>query len=141
VPSAFTTNGGNVAPIRAISGAATGLITSGSGAATDLAVGPDGTTYVSEFASDSSPATILAFAGGATGNVPPLRTFTGPTILPNSQILVDANGYVYVSEHTISPSTLLAAYSPTASGIPAPLFVLGNESDIVTNATGVALQP
>jgi hypothetical protein len=140
-PSAFTTNGGNVAPARTISGSATGLITSSTGAATALAVGPDGTIYVSEFSSESAPATILAFASGANGNVPPLRTFSGPTILPNSQILVDANGYVYVSEHTFGPSTLLAAYSPTASGIPAPLFVLGNESDVVTDATGVALQP
>lgn len=117
---------GNVAPIRSLGGALTGLSAdSVVGATTDTA----GNLYVTvEAVSGTGPVpvfsgSILEFAAGATGNVAPIRTISGTSTLLHavSGIQVDSAGNIYVLSATPSPTSTSIAptilkFSATASG-------------------------
>jgi hypothetical protein len=63
---------GNVAPLSAISGGATGLAN-----ATGVAVDSAGTVFVTNFLAGKG--SVTTYASGATGNVAPATTVTGPS--------------------------------------------------------------
>ena len=67
---------GNVAPIATIAGSKTGLAGNGLSYAGGIAVDSSGLIYVTTGVRQLNPS-ILVFAPGANGNVPPLRTITG----------------------------------------------------------------
>jgi hypothetical protein len=106
---------GNVAPLRTIAGAATGLV-SPFGVAVDTA---NGELFVLN--NDS----ITVYALGASGNVAPLRTLAGPATGMNSAIAVffdPVNHELFVANN-FDPGTI-TVYSPGASGDTAPVRTL-----------------
>jgi hypothetical protein len=100
----FAIPSGSSTPSRTISGSATGMA-SGSSAdfATSIAVGPDGSLYVTDLDPTGTTPEILVFGPGANGNVAPVRTISGTaTTLSNSEdsgaapITVGPDGSLYV---------------------------------------------
>lgn len=94
---------GPSAPVRRISGAATGLASP-----RDVALDGNGFLYVSELSG-----TVRVFAPGATGNVAPVKTFgTGPGTAYGIDV---AGGEIYVRK-----ANSYLVYAPSATGSPAP---------------------
>lgn len=94
---------GPSAPVRRVSGPATGL-----SSPRDVALDSNGFLYVAE-----GSGTVRVFAPGASGNVPPVKSFgTGPGTAYGIDI---SGGEIYVRK-----ATSYLVYSPAASGTPAP---------------------
>ncbi len=116
----------NVPPSRSIVGSTnTGL--SGPLA---IEIGPNGKTYVTNFASNS----ISVFASNANGDVAPQRRISGPTsTLTNPRYLdVDKSGYIWVPD-----DTKVKSFAPTANGDVAP----ASSFETGMNTFGLAIAP
>ncbi len=102
---------GNVAPIRTISGALTGI--SGPG---DVAVNSAGDVFSSNFNSD----TITEYAPGASGNVAPICTISGSNtgLDENDDISLAPDGTLYVGNFAGTP---VVVFAPGACGNVTPL--------------------
>jgi hypothetical protein len=118
-----------VAPIRTISGGATGLSTP-----FDLALDAVGTLYVSNVGNQ----TVTEYTVGADGNVAPIRTITG---LPgNAGLAVDAAGTLYVANPTNpSPPDSITEYAAGANGGATPIRTISGSSTGLNNPVGVAV--
>jgi sugar lactone lactonase YvrE len=134
------TASGNVAPAIDIAGAATGLVD-----ATGVAVDAQHNIYVSNIVAGSQTnSDVLVFAAGATGDLAPLQTISGPnTELEFAWgIAVDAAGNIYVANQALSgaPSSV-NVYAPGANGDVAPIRRIAGNNPGLTDPTAVALDP
>jgi len=127
---------GDAAPVVALSGSTTGLISPDA-----VALDGAGNIYVADFAGR-----VQVFAPGSTGNVAPLRSIAGAATALGSPlgIGVDGNGSVYVSNREAGTVTV---YSPGSSGNVAPVRTItgptsgllaagGNPQQLAVTATG-----
>ncbi|HEX3830563.1 MAG TPA: beta-propeller fold lactonase family protein [Solirubrobacteraceae bacterium] len=104
---------GNVAPLRTIAGAATGL----GGGVFGIAVDAAGHVYASNHYRNS----ITEYASGATGNVAPIATLAGPATgvqLPTG-IALDPAGHLWVDN-----AAGITEYAAGASGNAAPIAAI-----------------
>jgi DNA-binding beta-propeller fold protein YncE len=129
---ALTANG-NVAPLRTISGAATGLTVNTVGLAVD--------TVNNEFfvAIGLPTNSVLVFARTANGNVAPLRTISGAATGLNSPygVAVDiVNNEVAVTNLSGNSVTV---YARTANGNVAPLRTISGAATGLNSPTGLAV--
>jgi sugar lactone lactonase YvrE len=104
---------GNVAPLRKIAGAATGL----GGGVFGIAVDAAGHVYASNHYRNS----ITEYASGANGNVAPIATLTGPATgvqLPTG-IALDPAGHLWVDN-----AAGISEYAAGANGNAAPIAAI-----------------
>jgi len=131
---------GNVAPVRTIGGANTGI-----DCLRQIAVDELGYVYVANFgpcpgsADAGRSATlgrILVFASNANGNVAPIRTLAGPStrIKVATAIAVDADGTLYVGTSN-GPFSSILRFAPGASGNVPPLRSLFSNYAVVDGLT------
>lgn len=98
-----------------------------------IALGNDGSLYVSEYAK------VLEFAANAQGDVAPQRTIEGPrTGLGIGGIAVDGQGTIYAGSAGGSASSV-RVFAPGASGDIAPIRVLGGIQTQIIDPHAIAL--
>ena len=119
------TASGNVAPSQVIQGASTGLSN-----VQFPAVGNDGTIYASNMGTNNA-GTVTAYASGATGNAPPLRTLSGLQTPEGVAFDTAGNMYVAVIDH-------IYEYAAGASGNTTPIRSIGANPNEAKNNTGLA---
>jgi 6-phosphogluconolactonase (cycloisomerase 2 family) len=122
---------GNVAPIRTVGGALTGISYPAA-----VAVDASGTLYVANY---HNPGSVVEFAAGANGNVAPTNTISGGlTGLDDPEgLTLDAAGTLYVGNSFFPGS--VTEFAAGASGNVAPIRTIsGNLTGLVT-PFGVAL--
>jgi sugar lactone lactonase YvrE len=120
---------GNVAPIRMIVGANTGL-----NDPNGIAVDPSGKIYVTnEFAHS-----VTVYAAGANGNATPVQTIAGHNTRINmpTGIALDSSLNVYVNEFKVGEMTVFA---PGANGNVNPLWRLYGTDSKLHKPRGIAL--
>jgi hypothetical protein len=124
---------GNVTPIRLISGSNTGLTNTTTG----IAVDPNGSIYVGD-ACCVTGGSVLVYAAGATGNVAPVRTITGPNtgLTAPQGVAVDAGSNVYISNVNNSSVTVYAA---GANGDVPPIQTISGANTGLGQPYGLAL--
>ena len=130
---ALTANG-NVAPLRTISGAATGLTVNTVG----LAVDTVNNEFFVAIGAVLSPS-VLVFARTANGNVAPLRTISGAATGLNSPygVAVDiVNNEVAVTNLSGNSVTV---YARTANGNASPLRTISGAATGLNGSTGLAV--
>jgi hypothetical protein len=117
---------GNVAPLRTISGPATGI-----DHPADVAVDSAGNVYSSNIID-----TITEYAPGASGNVAPIRTIGGSStrLNGNDDISLAADGTLYVGN--LRDAAVLV-FAPGASGDVAPLRMISGPTNQLTLVDGV----
>ena len=96
-----------------------------------IAIGPDGKIYVVE------ANTVVVYASGSRGNVPPLATISGPrTGLDRPEaITVDSHGTIYVT-NTHNGVTIFAASS---NGDVAPIGTISGSNTGLDGPAGIAV--
>lgn len=116
------------APINEIAGSSTMLAE-----IYGLAIGPDGTTYVSNFDEKS----IVGFAAGANGNVSPTIDISGIDAgLDYPQALaVDSHGNLWVVNYYNS----IEEFAPGATGDASPIRTISGASTELDDPTGIAI--
>jgi hypothetical protein len=123
-------SGGNVAPVRTISGTAntdqTGLTN-----ASSLALDRRNNIYVTKDGGGVAVDAVTTYAAGSNGNVAPMATISGPlTQLDQpSGVAVDSIGNVYVANDASGGGTRLdsiTVYAPGGNGNVAPAMRLNN---------------
>jgi 6-phosphogluconolactonase (cycloisomerase 2 family) len=120
---------GDAAPVRTISGPATGL----SGKPHGLAVTNDGTLFATSYYTDE----ILVFAPNANGNVAPVRTITSSALDGPHGIAYDAaTNTVWVSSQ-LAPAIL--SFPADSDGATSPSKTIAGPSTGLTNPRTVAL--
>ncbi len=109
---------GNVAPTQSIAGSNTQLTF-----ANALALDASGNIYVANEGISGAASSINVYAAGASGNVAPLRTITGPDtgVVDPDGIAVDSTGRVYCTNEFASSVTVYAA---GASGDAVPIATI-----------------
>lgn len=125
---------GNVAPVRVLTGNATGL------------AGPFGiavdTVHNELFVSNASTAgSVTVYPRLALGNTPPTRTITGPATglaVPGGLALDLVNNEIFVANRGSAKQTV-TVYSRTDSGNVAPSRTIGGSNTGFTNPEGVSL--
>ncbi len=122
---------GNVAPIRAITGNATGM----SGAVFDV-VDAAGNLYVSNATAHS----ITKYAPGANGNAAPIATIAGSNtgLAQTGGIVLDSSGNIYVDNDGNNSVEVFAA---GANGNVAPIRTIIGPNTGITSPVGLALAP
>jgi sugar lactone lactonase YvrE len=118
---------GNVAPVRTISGLATGLDEPG-----DVKVDAAGDLYTANFLAD----TVTEYAPGASGNASPICTISGsnPGLDRPDDISLAPDGTLYVGNNG---NSVVDVFAPGACGNVSPLRVIGGSATGLTNADGV----
>jgi hypothetical protein len=96
-----------------------------------IAIGHDGKIYVIE------ANTVMVYASGAHGNVPPIATISGPrTGLDRPEaITVDSRGTIYVTNYWDNGATIFAAGS---NGV-APIATISGSNTGLDGPTGIAV--
>ena len=120
---------GNVAPVRMIAGANTGI-----NDPNGIAVDPSGKIYVTnEFAHS-----VTVFGAGANGNATPLQTIVGHNTHVNmpTGITLDSSLNVYVNEFKVGQMTVFA---PGVNGNVKPLWRLYGVNSKLHKPRGIAL--
>ena len=120
---------GNAAPIRTITGSATGM----DGAAFD-AVDSSGTLYVTNGYANS----VTIYAPGANGNAAPLATIAGSNTNINRPqgIALDSGGNMYVAN---SGGTSIVVFAAGSNGNVAPIRTIGGSNAGINAPVGIAL--
>lgn len=123
---------GDVAPMRTISGANTGLA-----APSAIAFGRAGNLYVA----DRAGKCVLVFAPGASGNAVPIRIISGENTLiyGPSAIAFDSSGNIYLANSTVLPTGSITVYAPGASGNAAPIRSIYGPNTGLDLPSGIAL--
>jgi hypothetical protein len=122
---------GNVAPLRTIVGASTGLSTP-EGIAVDAVHGEI-------FVVNAGASSVTVYARNAAGNASPLRTIVGPTtglVNPNTIVVDPIHDEIYMDG---SNAGYVNVYSRTAAGDAAPLRSLAGASTTLHAPQGMAL--
>lgn len=123
---------GNVAPVREIKGAATGLK-----GPRDVMVDATGRVYVSGvFGPDT--ASIRVFAPGASGNVAPVAVLAGfntGLVWPVGMAL-DSAGRLFVADRE---ANRISVFAPGVTGNSAPVRTISGNSTGLATPTGVAI--
>jgi hypothetical protein len=128
---------GNVASIRTITGAATG-IAGPEGLALDAA----GDLYVANAGTNA----ITVYAPGATGNAAPIRTIAGSKTRLDAPcgVALDGLGYLYVgTEDGQQPAGVhlpVLVFAPNAKGDAAPVSTITFNTESLAVPSGVALK-
>lgn len=119
--------GGDVPPVRTISGSRTGLDTP-----TMIVRDARGQLYVSNYLGQS----ITIYAAGASGDVAPVRTITGSStgIDKPYGLTLDAAGNIYVTNVN---SRSITVYAPDAAGNAAPLRTIAGGNTGLIGPTGI----
>lgn len=122
-------------PIRAIGGDATGLVFP-----IDIAVAADGTTWVGNDNADFSAGSLLGFAAGASGNVPPVYDIAGAAtgLLSPYGVAVDSSGNVWVAD---SAANTVSEFAAGSTGNVAPLVTISGASTGLKHPTAIAIVP
>jgi sugar lactone lactonase YvrE len=124
--------GGNVAPMRVISGSATNLVTP-----EGLALDRSGNIYVANVGTNA----INIYSGKANGNTGPIRFIGGASTRINAPagISVDAAGYTYLGNQSQSPNNApVLVFAPGAAGNVAPVQSITLNVLNATEPAGVA---
>lgn len=109
---------GNVAPLRTISGALTGL-----NDPAGIAVDTNGNIYVADFSANM----VSIFGATANGNVLPTRTFA--TVAPPGQIALDSSNNIYLALYSSNGAYgAVNVFPSTATGTPTPTRVVGGQA-------------
>ncbi|MBV8164906.1 MAG: hypothetical protein JOZ91_11650 [Candidatus Eremiobacteraeota bacterium] len=116
--------GGNVAPVRTISGPATGLVGFGI-----LTTDSAGNIYTVNFIS-SSDQEVYEFAAGASGNVAPIRKIGPLGTVAGGPITVDLSGQIYVGDEGDGKILVFAA---GASGNATPIRIISGPKTGIVN--------
>jgi 6-phosphogluconolactonase (cycloisomerase 2 family) len=122
---------GNVAPVRIIAGARTGLRFPSA-----IATDSHGNRYVADRAADS----VTVYGTSARGNAAPLRTIAGARTglnLPTG-LALDARGDVYVVNRS---GNTITAYAPAANGDAVPIATIEGSMTDLNGPTSVAIDP
>ncbi len=96
------------------------------------AIGPTGTIWVSQYASDGSGGSILGFAPGTSGTASPEFDITG--LAKPWGIAIDADGNIWVADYG---NEAVFEYAAGATGDATPIDTI----DMPTNPSGVAIGP
>lgn len=116
---------GNVAPLRVISGASTGIGPGVRSVAVDTA---NGEILV------GSPNSITVYGRAANGDVAPLRTITDGMLVPYAMVVDPANNEILVAS-----AYSIRVYGRTATGTVAPLRIISGTSTGLSYASGITL--
>ena len=124
---------GNVAPVAAIAGSKTGILTP-----EGVAVDSQGNLYVGNLGNSS----ITVYAAGANGNVAPIRTIAGSKTLLDAVtgIAVDAAGYVYVGNQDATKNAPILVFAPNANGNVSPVQTITIQASQFGEPAGVAVR-
>ncbi|MFY9663082.1 MAG: hypothetical protein WAL67_00630 [Candidatus Cybelea sp.] len=132
---------GNAKPIQTIKGSNTGL-----SASWEVAVDADGKMYVANTTGGGSQGhgSVTVYAAGATGNVAPVQTISGPNTRlanPLGVALDPVNGDIYVeSEGCSSPYFYcVEIFASGANGNVAPTGIIRGKKTELSDSSGVAL--
>ncbi|MBV8068113.1 MAG: hypothetical protein JO113_09045 [Candidatus Eremiobacteraeota bacterium] len=127
---------GNVAPIRTISGGRTGL-NDPVGLALDASAELYVANHVCGFNRHPAPCAVTVYAARAYGDVPPIRTISGPsTKLEGPQgIALDAAGNTYVTNSNDSVTVYAAGSNYDA----APIRAIKGRATKLIDPRGIAL--
>ncbi|MGQ0548671.1 MAG: beta-propeller fold lactonase family protein [Armatimonadota bacterium] len=128
------TANGNIAPIRTISGGATGL-NGPSGVALDGA----GNLYVANFSPFPIPShSVTVYAAGANGNVAPIRTISGAATGLNmpADVVTDGVGTLYVANNGGNTVTV---YGAGATGNVFPIRTIIGAATGLSGPTGLTV--
>jgi hypothetical protein len=130
-------SGGNVAPVRTISGTAntdqTGLTN-----ASSLALDRRNNIYVTKDGGGVAVDAVTIYAAGSNGNVAPMATISGPLtqLKQPSGVAVDSIGNIYVANDVSADGKHLGSitvYPPGSNGNVAPAMRLSNGT-LIKNA-------
>lgn len=126
----------NIAPVRSISGAATGL-----NQPTGIALDGNGNIYVSDQASKvCTPAcpAILIFPAGSNGNATPKFIAGSSTkLFAPTDVKVDGSGKIYVADSTSSGAGVIYVFAAGANGNVAPATSFTSPGTVI----GLGLTP
>jgi hypothetical protein len=129
----YATNAnGNVAPIRTIGGASTGL-SSPFGIALDF----NRNIYVANGGTGSSGFSLTVYAAGSSGNVAPVRTISGSSTLLYDPFgpALDASRNMYVANF----NNTVTVYAANANGNVAPIQTVSGSSTGLNHPFGITL--
>lgn len=133
---------GTAAPIRTISGAATGLEVLGQNSLNALAVDSAGNIYVSAQSTlGQSDLGISVFSATANGNVAPTRVIAGIATniqFPN-QIAVDSAGNIYVANSPFPGTASILIFNSGANGNVPPTSTLEGSETTMNSIQGLAV--
>ncbi len=129
------TASGAATPTRTISGANTTI-----GSPESLAVDATGAIYLSSLNTSGTGGSILVFAAGANGNVPPINSLTAPAGFAFTGVAVDASDNIDATTSTISGTNLstLLEYSPGSTGAATPLRTISGSATTLSSGLSAA---
>ncbi|MGF6837634.1 hypothetical protein QF001_001501 [Paraburkholderia youngii] len=134
--------------LRSLTGSNTGLLAGGEGgaASNNLTIAVDPRTnelFVYNTTTDHTQIQVSVFAAGASGNVPPVRTISGPATgitgpgFPGAnKISVSSDGRLFVAE----PNRRILVFAPGATGNVAPSQVIEDSTPGPADQGGIAVQ-
>lgn len=124
--------GGDVAPLRTITGANTGLI--GYDGPINVAIAPSGQIYAATSASG-----IVKFAANADGNAVPLDVITGANTGFNQSMGVafDSAGKLYVAN---GGDNTVRVFAADAAGNASPIRIIGGANTLLNVPYGLAFE-
>jgi hypothetical protein len=130
--------------LRSLTGSKTGLLPGGVGfARNDMTIAVDPRTdelFVYNATTDLTQIQVSVFAANANGDVPPIRTISGPATeitgpgVPGNKIAISSDGRLLVAE----PSLRILAFAPGARGNVAPSQVITDSTPGPTTQGGIA---
>jgi hypothetical protein len=132
--------------LRSLTGSKTGLLPSTGGFARNnitIALDPDTDELVVYNATtDQTQIQLSVFAAKASGDVPPVRTISGPATgitgsgLPGNKIAISSDGRILVAE----PNLRILAFAPGARGNVAPSQVIEDSTPGPVTQGGIAVR-
>lgn len=131
--------------LRSLTGAKTGLIPGGGFARNNITIAVDPSTnelFVYNASTDLTRIQVSVFAAKANGDVPPVRTISGPATgitgpgLPGNKIAISSDGRLFVAE----PNLRILAFAPGARGNVGPSQVIEDSTSSSAAQGGIAVR-